>query len=198
MSELMDLRFLLGHARATITDPRAGAAEILRLMPPRPVLWMGFALMVVGSLFLGEIVTLIVGLPEDGPLTGQSPMALGLLQAAFLFLTVHAITYIGRLFGGTGGFDGALALMTWLQFIFLLVQVVQLVAMIVLPPLAGLITLVALGLFFWLLVNFIAELHGFTSVGQVFVMTLVSFVGLIFVLSLVLAILGITFETGGM
>jgi len=188
LSEILDLRFLLHLARETVADPRSGAAEVLRLAPPRPAVWLAFALMIVVSLFLGEAVGLLVGLPEDGPLTGRSPIALGLIQGAFLFLIVHAITHIGRLFGGTGGFDGALVLMTWLQFIFLLVQ---------LPPLAGLITIAALGLFFWLLVNFIAVLHGFTSTLQVFVMTMLSFVGLIFILSVVLSILGVTFDTGG-
>ncbi len=197
MHEMLDLRFLVRHARATIMDPRAGAAEVLRLAPPRAALWLGFALMVVASLIMGELVGLLVGMPEEGPLTGQSAIALGLIQGAFLFVIVHAITQIGRLFGGTGEFDDALALITWLQFIFLLVQVVQLAAMVLVPPLAGLITIAALALFFWLLVNFIAVMHGFSSVGQVFLMTLVSFVALIFALSLVLAVLGITFDTGG-
>jgi len=47
-----------------------------------------------------------------------------------------------------------------------------------------------------MLVNFIATLHGFQSVGMVFVMTLVSFVSIIFILSLVLTGLGVTFDTG--
>ena len=51
-----------------------------------------------------------------------------------------------------------------------------------------------LSLFFWLLVNFIAVLHGFQSTGMVFVMTIVSFITIIFVLSIVLTILGVTFE----
>jgi hypothetical protein len=150
----------------------------------------------VASLILGEIVALILPAPEAGPLSGQAPLALGLLQAMMLYLAAHAIAYIGRLFGGVGGFDGALALVTWLQFIFLLVQLVQLVLLIVLPPIAAVVTILAIGLFFWLLVNFIAELHGFTSVGMVFVMTLVSFVTILFVVSLVLGILGVTFDTG--
>lgn len=197
MSEILDLRFLLRLARETIQDPKAGATEVLVRMPPRPALWLAFCLMVVISLILGEVVALFVGMPEDGPFTSQTPMVLGLLQGAMLFLVVHAITHIGRMFGGTGTFDGALALITWLQFIFLLVQLAQLAAIVLIPPVAGLITIVALGLFFWLLVNFIAVLHGFASIGRVFVMTMLSFVGMLFVLSVVLSVLGITFETGG-
>ncbi|OAN74006.1 hypothetical protein A8B78_17835 [Jannaschia sp. EhC01] len=197
MSDLMDLRFLGKLAFETIKDPKAGAAEALRLAPPRPALWLAFALMITLSLMMGEVVTLIAPAPEAGPLTGQSALALGLLQAAFLFLMVFAITHIGRAFGGMGNFDGALALITWLQFVFFLIQVFQLFLLLIAPPLAAMVTLVAIGIFFWVLVNFIAVLHGFQSVGMVFVMTLVSFIGILFALSIVLTILGVTFETGG-
>ncbi len=196
MSDILDLRFLLHLARNTVTDPRAGAEEVLRLAPPRAALYLCFALMVVASLIMGEVVALIAPSPEAGPLTGQSPLALGLLQAAFLYLAVHAITHIGRVFGGIGTFDGALALITWLQFIFFLVQLAQLVLLVLLPPVAAILTVLAIGLFFWLLANFITVLHGFTSVGMVFFMTLVSFVSILFVVSIVLSILGLTLETG--
>ena len=65
-------------------------------------------------------------------------------------------------FGGTGRFEEALTLVVWLQFIFICVQILQLLAVLVVPPVAGLITLLAVGLFFWLLVNFrghAARLH---------------------------------------
>ena len=119
---------------------------------------------------------------------------MGLVQGALLFLMAHAVTLVGRMFGGTGRFDEALALIVWLQFIFLCVQILQLVAVLVIPPMAGLITMLAVGLFFWLLVNFIATLHGFTSLGMVFVMTILSGFTILFVLSLILTLLGVTFE----
>jgi hypothetical protein len=73
------------------------------------------------------------------------------------------------------------------------VQVIQLAAMLVVPPVAGLITILAMGLFFWLLVNFIATLHGFSSLGLIFVMTILTAFGFVFVLSLVLTMLGLGF-----
>ncbi len=194
MSNLMDPKYLLQLAVRTVQRPKEGAAEVLRIAPARGALALGFALMIVISLMMGEVVALVLGTPEAGPLTGQSSLTLGLMQAAFLFLAVHAITYIGRLCGGTGDFDGALALMTWLQFVFLLIQLVQLFLLLTAPPLAAIVTLIAIGLFFWLLVNFIAVLHDFESVGMVFFMTLVSFVGIVFAISLVLTILGLTPE----
>lgn len=194
MTNLTDPRDLLQLAALSLRSPKEGATEVLRIAPERATLWMAFALMIVVSLMMGEVVGLLIAPPTEGPLTDQSSLVLGLMQGAFLFLTVHAITYIGRLCGGTGDFNGALALMTWLQFVFLLIQVVQLFLLLVSPPMAGIITLLAIGLFFWLLINFIAVLHAFESLGMVFFMTLVSFVGIIFTLSIVLTVLGLTPE----
>ncbi|MEJ6388548.1 Yip1 family protein [Gymnodinialimonas ulvae] len=195
MSDLLRLPVLMEMVRQTVSDPSEGAEAILRLGLPRAALWLAFSLMIVLSMILGILVMLALGPPEDGPLTGQSPVVLGLLQGAFLFLGVHAIVRIGHIFGGTGGFDGALALVTWLQFIFIVLQVVQLVFALVVPPLAGIVSLLAIALFFWLLSHFITVLHGFTSVGQVFLMTLLSFLGILFTLSLVLTLLGIGLPT---
>lgn len=194
MMHQLDLGTLLRLVRDTIASPQEGASTVLSLAPPRQALWLMFALIIVLTLFLGETVSLIAVPPEDGPLTGpfaRSPLILGLMQSAFLFIMVHAITHIGRSFGGTGSFDEALLLVIWLQFIFICVQVVQLVALLLMPPVAQIITVLGIGLFLWLLVNFIAVVHGFTSLGSVFVMTIVSTVAILFLLSLALTILGL-------
>jgi hypothetical protein len=196
MTNLISLGPLLRMARDTVANPREGAETVLALGLPRQALWLAFALVIVLSMLMGDILYLLAGLPQGGPLTGPmgaSPLVLGGLQAAFLYLMAHAITAFGRMFGGNGRFPEALTLIVWLQFIFLCVQVVQLVALLAVPPLAGLITILALGLFLWLLVNFIAALHGFTSLGMVFVMTILSAFALLFCLSLVLTLLGVTF-----
>lgn len=197
MTHLMSMANLLRMARDTVANPREGAETILAIGLPRQALWLAFALVVVLSMMLGDILYLLAGLPEDGALTGPlagSPVMAGLLQGAFLFLMAHAVTHVGRAFGGMGRFEEAFTLIVWLQFIFICVQVVQLAAVLIVPPMAGLITLLAVGLFFWLLVNFIATLHGFTSLGMVFVMTILSGFTLLFLLSLILTLLGITFE----
>ena len=198
MTHLLSLGPLLRMARDTVSNPREGAETVLSLGLPRQALWLAFALVVVLSMLLGDILYLLAGVPQDGPLTGPmggSPLVMGLLQAGFLYMMAHAITQIGRLFGGTGRFEEALTLIVWLQFIFLCVQVLQLAALLLMPPIAGLITILALALFLWLLVNFIAALHGFTSLGMVFAMTIVSAFALLFLLSLVLTMLGVTFGT---
>lgn len=193
-ADLLHLGHLLRMARDTVSNPRNGAAEIIALRLAPPVLRIAFGLVVVLTMILGELGTLIMPPAPDNAFA-VSPVMLGLVQAAFLFVMAHAITRIGQWFGGTGQFDAALALIIWLQFIFLCLQVVQLLALVILPPLAGLITVLAMGLFFWLLVNFIATLHGFQSLGMIFVMVVLSAFGIIFALSLILTLLGIGFGT---
>ena len=196
MSDLMQPGQLLRMARQTVSNPRDGAAVILKLHLPMRALWLAFGLVIVLSMFLGEAVALLMGPPDQAAMPPEmmvSPITMGVIQAAFLFLVAHGIARIGQLFGGSGDFQGALALIVWLQFIFLVVQVIQLAAMLVVPPVAGLITILAMGLFFWLLVNFIATLHGFSSLGLIFVMTILTAFGFVFVLSLVLMMLGLGF-----
>jgi hypothetical protein len=198
MTDIATLGSLLRLARDTVSNPREGATTVLSFAPRRQALWLMFALVVVASLMMGEIVALVTVLPADGPMTGpfvQSPMALGLIQAAFLFLMIHAIYHVGRFFGGSGSLEETALLVIWLQFIFICVQVIQIAAILLLPPLAGIITILAVGLFFWLLVNFIAVLHGFTSLGLVFVVTLLGAFGMLVFLSLVLASLGVVLPT---
>lgn len=198
MTELLNIGHLLRMARETVSNPREGAATILRLDLPMQALWLAFGIVIVLSMLMGEAVTLLMGTPDPAATNAMmmaSPITMGVLQAGFLFLVAHGMARIGQLFGGTGGFSGALALIVWLQFIFLVVQVLQLAALLIMPPVAGLITILAMGLFFWLLVNFIAALHGFTSLGLIFVGTILTAFGFIFVLSLVLTMIGVSFGT---
>jgi hypothetical protein len=63
-------------------------------------------------------------------------------------------------------------------------QLVQFVAFLLSPALAGMIGLAGLVLFFWLMSSFIAELHGFASRGAVFV----GIIGVIIATGLVLGV----------
>ncbi len=101
-------------------------------------------------------------------------------------------TGCGKGFGGTGSFEETMLLITWLQFILVCLQVAQTLALVLLPPFAGMIGIGALVLFFWLLVNFVAVLHGFTSLGLVFVGIILSFFGVGFGLALILTMIGLT------
>ncbi|KPQ18510.1 MAG: Yip1 domain membrane protein [Rhodobacteraceae bacterium HLUCCO18] len=194
MTDILTLGNLLRLARDTVSNPREGANTVLSFAPERQALWLMFVLVIVLSLLLREFVAVFAGFPMDGPITGPmqgSTLALGLVMAGFLYLTMHAVHRIGQFFGGTGSFEETALLVIWLQFILICLQVIQIATLFILPPVAGLITIVAIALYVWLLVNFIAVLHGFTSLGMVFVATLLSGFALLFAFSLVLTLLGL-------
>jgi len=190
MTELLDIRVLLRMVRRTLTDPQGGARAILDLRLPVPVLWQFFLLQLVISAILKVIVFTFFPTPEVD-LNPSAAISFTMIEAAMGAILALATYHIGRVFGGKGTFAGALALIVWLQFILLCVNVVQLFVMMILPPAGDVITLLALALFFWLLAQFIAALHGFTSMGRVFLGIVLSLMALAFVFNIVLALLGI-------
>ena len=122
----------------------------------------------------------------------MSPFALCFVQAGLLVVMIYATFWIGKAFGGRGSLEETMLLITWLQFILVLFQALQTISLIILPPFAGLIGIAAMVMFFWLLVNFVAILHGFSSLGLVFTGIILSFFGVGFGLALILMLIGIT------
>ena len=187
----LTLNGLLAMAWRTIRNAREGAAEVLSLGIPREALWPALALVVTLSILLAQIASLLTT-GNPGALMPAGPLAMGFVQLLLLVIMIFAIFWIGRSMGGTGSFEETVLLVAWLQFIMVCLQVVQTVTLLFVPLLAGLIGLAALALFLWLLTNFVAVLHGFTSLAQVFVMILVSAFGIAFGLSIILTMIGVT------
>jgi hypothetical protein len=188
----LTLNSLLAMAWRTVRNPREGATELLSLGVPREALWPALALVVVLSILFAQVTSLLM--------TGQAgmggmpigPAATGFIQLLLLVVMVFAIFWIGRAMGGSGSFEEAILLVAWLQFIMVCLQVLQAAALLILPPVAGLIGVAGLVLFLWLLTNFIAVLHGFSSLVQVFIMILVAAFGIAFGLSIILTLIGVT------
>jgi hypothetical protein len=193
----LTLNGLLTMAWRTVKNPREGATEVLSLGVPREALWPALALVVVLSIILAQITSILVT-GEPG-MAGMpvGPAATGFIQLLLLVAMVVAIFWIGRAMGGTGSFQEAILLVAWLQFIMICIQAIQTVTLLILPPLAGLIGLAGLVLFMWLLTNFVAALHGFASLLQVFMMIVVSAFGIAFGLSLILTLIGVSMPVSG-
>jgi hypothetical protein len=189
-------RQLMAMVGRSLQAPREGAAEILSLGVPREAIWLIICLVVLLSVILAEITAMVsAGVAAESVLgIFGSPIAMGLLQLAVLLLTIGAIYSVGRALGGTGSLEETAVLISWLQFIMVCIQVVQTAAFVVMPPLGGMIGVAALILFLWVLTNFVAALHGFRSLWQVFGMIVVSTFTIAFVLTLVLTMLGVGFE----
>jgi Yip1 domain len=177
--------------KLTLEDPRRGVRAVLNLGIPLPARTAALLLMAVGSALLTHLGFLVLPPSEDPVMafiTG-SPLRTAVVQWVILACTVVLIDRVGRARGGTGNLADALLIVVWVQVIMLGLQVVQLVALLVAPPLAMIINLGGLVLFFWLLTNFIAELHGFSSRSAVFIGIAVTGLAVAFVLVLVLTLI---------
>ncbi|MBN2905270.1 MAG: YIP1 family protein [Rhodobacteraceae bacterium] len=185
---------LLKLALESVRDPRDGARRVLALALPEGALWQGLVLVVVLSVMLTQLGEILVPLPVDPllPVFLANPLLTGVIQGGLLVVMIYAIHFLGRAFGGTGTFAGALALAVWLQFIMVCLQVVQTVFLIVLPPVAGMIGVFGLGLFFYLLSHFVAVLHGFPSPLRTFVAIIAAMIGILFGISILMSVLGFT------
>lgn len=176
--------FLMRMVRETLVAPRAGAARVLGFGFAPIVGWLALLLMAIASTLLTHISFAMMASDAQafwGNAMG-SPIRTAMLQWVVLLISVHAIHKIGRWRGGKGSLEGAVVLVAWLQFILLCVQIVQLVAQALVPPLSDILGIIGLVLFLWLLTNFTAELHGFKSLG----LTFFGIVMTIFAVSLVL------------
>jgi hypothetical protein len=162
---------IIALAQLTLQDPRRATRVLLAEDVPMPARTGGLLLVAVASAFLASIHS---GLQTEAldPVSAfmlSSPIRAAVIQWLFLALSVVLIHNVGHAFGGKGSFPDALLVVVWLQLLMLALQLVQFVAFLLSPALAGMIGLAGLVLFFWLMSSFIAELHGFASRGAVFV-----------------------------
>lgn len=176
----------------SITSPREGAAEVLALGLPMSAIWLSMALVSIISAMLTQLADLFNTSGEPAfAMLFNAPFAFVLVQFVSLVGFSAALNWIGRAMGGTGRFPEAAILMVWLQFILICVQVAQIVALLIMPFFGALIFLGSLCLALWLLVNFVAVLHGIQSLLHALVMSVASTFALGFVLFILLGILGI-------
>ncbi len=191
LSEILTLSGLWRHTRDTIRAPQEAAQAVLALNLPRNVLWLGLALVITLSTLLASAVLLMVPMPEAGAGVPM-PVVMGIVQAVFLVLVSLGIAVIGARFGGKGDFDGALALMVWLQAVFLVVQAFQIAAIAIgLSVLADIVSLASIPLFFWLMAQFVTVLHGFSSIWKTFWAIIMFLIAFAFLLSLVVTSFGL-------
>ncbi len=198
----------LALLRLTLTSPRAGLRAVLsRDLPPGTGL-MGLALIAVlsslalhamGGLSPAPEVAVAPSGPEEAlyeTLLG-TPFTTALVQfVLFIVMAVLALV-IGRWRGGTGTADQAFLAMAWLEAVMFTVQIALLLLMAVLlllvPPLFVLVGSlsgpVLVGMFFWYLASFIAELHGFRSVPRVLLAVILTLILASFLLSPILVAL---------
>lgn len=168
-----------------LREPRAAGADIIALGVPREALAPGLFAVVAISVILNTVSEALAPSPFVIITPFQMAILLTLMMVSFSF----AIAKIGQLMGGLGRFHDALLLMIFLQVMFLPAVALQLVLSVVTPALASLVTLVVMIFLTWVHLNFIAALHGFTSLGRAFGVLVLSVVATFFVLMFVAPLL---------
>lgn len=160
-------------ARLTLTDPRSAAPQVVALGLPNQVWWMALALCaVVSAMFMQlQLQLLIMNQPVDGPQI--VPLFGGPIRTAILVFVVSALTVwsmakVGQVFGGAGSVSHALALSAWLQVLMTVLSLGIGIVGMVLPMVDLLASLVLFVLSVWILVVFVAQMHGFQNLLLVF------------------------------
>lgn len=160
---------LASLAQLTLRDPQQAARALLAEGVPVRARTAGLLLVAVLSALLASIQ--VDGRQNLDPFSTfmlASPFRAAVFQWGFLAISVLLIHRVGRMFGGHGNFPDALLVVVWLQLIMLGFQTLQLVVAPLAPNFAGLIGLISLVIYLWLMTVFIAELHGFASRARVF------------------------------
>jgi len=199
--------FLMRMVRETLLAPRAAAAKMLNFGFAPIVGWMSLLLMAVASTVLTHISFAMIPSenlemipPESRELLEAamgSPIRTAMLLWVVLLISVHGIHKVGRWRGGKGSLQGAVVLVAWLQFIWLCLQIAQLVTQALLPPFSYVLGIFGPVLFLWLLTNFTAELHGFSSLGMTFLGIILTIIAVAVVVIYVSSLLTVASATGG-
>lgn len=162
----------------SFTEPRAVARELMALNLPNAARFQAMVLVVVMSAILGtlaQMVFTVITKLDLGELT--SPLMVVGLQASLLLYGAFAMSFVGQRAGGKGSYADALLLLTWIEFVLMIGQVIQVVLMVFFPISATIMSLLLVGLMFFLLVQFTMELHGFTNPLAVAVGVILTFLG---------------------
>lgn len=192
----MDSKFFQNLLVETLRDPQRAAGRLIGLNPAFEVRVMAFVLIVVLSALLAWITQILMPVPAGqggGPLGlfHALPLHLAALQFGAMATIALALAFVGQRFGGKGSFADALLLTVWLEAVMLMVQVLQIILSGLFPLFGLLVGFASFALFFWLLTNFAARLHGFTSLPKVFFGVLVTMFAVSIVLAMLLPLFGV-------
>ncbi|UMA66181.1 YIP1 family protein [Roseivivax marinus] len=189
----MTLNGYLSLAWQSVIAPRDVARMLLSLRLGTEAIACAMALVVVlQSALVGVSVQLAP--PDDEalmPLLSQ-PMVFAGGLAIVMVATIVAMTWSGRGIGGTGRLRDVALLVAWVQGLDVLVQALLIVLAPIAPGLAGIVSLAASAAGIWILINFLAEAHGFEGLGKSALSVLLAVTGLALGIALFLSLSGAT------
>lgn len=179
-----------------LTTPREGANAVLALGVPRAALLPLAGLVAVAVAMLMTVqgamlgpAEIAVGDDRVAPIRVE-PLFLAFVVFVFVVGYAWALAALGRRMGGTGTFEESLVLGIFLQMIMVGFQVAELAALVVLPPLAGLVAVAGFFIGLWLNLQFVDVLHGFGSLLKSFLLMLAVSAAIAVGLMLVVTLIG--------
>ncbi len=185
-----DLRAL---AVSTVRTPALAAREVMGLNLPLQALWAGLGLVAVGhALFylLSETVA-----PSPVTQIIGSPLRYFLLVVINMAIISVALHRVGRFMGGEGRFEDMLALIVWLNGLYLVALLAIMLIGMALPLLGVLLVISTVIAGFWITLNFVNEAHGLDSLWRALGVIVAATVVVFICLSIVQVVLGL--PTGG-
>jgi len=187
MTEIQDL------VSETFRDPKGAAERLMRMGIPMQAVWLGVALVAILAVILVRIS--ILPLPEqeltEFGLMLSHPIFGPLIQGGSIAMVAAVMVGVGQIFGGKGSFQNALLLFVWLEFLVVLIGIVQTLALFVFPLAGVLISILTVVLFLWVQTQFLRALHGFSNGWLVFLAMIGTLIALSFALALLMVVLGI-------
>jgi hypothetical protein len=176
----------------SFTDPKSVARDLIGLNLNANARFMAMVLVVVMTAILGTLAQLVFSFITKVDIgTVTPPLTVVGLQGALLVYGAFAMSFVGQRFGGHGKFPDALLLLTWIEFVLMVGQTIQVVLMVFFPISATIMSILLVGLMFWLMVQFTMALHGFINPFAVAVGVLLTFIGSALVAGLVLVSTGL-------
>jgi hypothetical protein len=185
--------------RDTLVRPRSAARRVLGLN-------IGLATLLEAAVAiscLGMVLGYLAFSHSPGAVDALTAAVLGnplvgaAVQLAAMALIVVLVVRVGRLFGGYGDVWGALMIVVWLNGIMVLLQALQLAAMVLFAPVAVLIALASFIWAVWAFASFVGELHGFSNTVAVLGGVLLTMTGVFLAVAILLAALGLSPEGTG-
>lgn len=183
----------------TFRDPRQAAQRIMALDLPIEARWSALALVSILSVLETHLAVMILPRLAQSPafLMMANPLTAALMQFTTLAIVAVAIAQGGRIFGGQGRFADALILVAWVEFVLTIAQLLQTVALLLLPPVGLAVGIAALAVFVWLMVQFTAALHGFADAMKVLLGLVAGFILMAVVAAIVFSALGLVPQMPG-
>lgn len=186
-----DLRQLLTDLVVlSLRDPRKAAEQIIGWQLNRETLWTALALAAAVNTLIFS-VSVVLQPSAAMPAFFTSPLAMFVLLAGVLVVMTHGLFWTGRAIGGTGDLGDVLSLVVFLQVLRIMAQIVIFVVMFVAPGLSLMLSLATGIIGLWILVNFIAAAHRFSSMGRAIGTLLIAMAAIVLGLSFLLSIVGI-------